>query len=259
MTKEETTFEKKAKSILLSLISISVIIFYFYAKSENLFEGYEDSTGPIYLILIGFIGIFYSYSIFPKNSTEKTPKDDIEENEKIQMNKEEINNQYIWIVVLTPFIGGFVELLLEQDFALIYFLLNVIFCVLDEKLLKSKGYQTPNSLWLIFIPVYLWKRANTLKQNKVHFWGWIAAIIISIMITIGVNNTALEESALPVVNQILQANLGAGSAKCIKVTITEEVTDSFFKAIASLNNGNELKINIEKKENQIYVTIPNNQ
>ena len=68
----------------------------------------------------------------------------------------------------------------------------------------------------------------------------------------------LEESAVPVVNSIIQRYV-TGGAKCIKVKITEKVDSKHFKANATLDNGNDLKIMIEDRGDQIYVTIPNDQ
>jgi hypothetical protein len=57
----------------------------------------------------------------------------------------------------------------------------------------------------------------------------------------------------------LQENL-VNPAKCKAVTIDREISDGFYQGTAFLDNGNELRISIEKKKNNmIYVTIPNNQ
>lgn len=65
----------------------------------------------------------------------------------------------------------------------------------------------------------------------------------------------LEESAVPVVTRIIQQQLN-GNTKCIKVKILEKVDDKHFKANATLDNGNDIKIMIEDRGSQIYVTIP---
>lgn len=68
----------------------------------------------------------------------------------------------------------------------------------------------------------------------------------------------LEESAVPAVNDIIRQQLD-GEAKCLKVKITEKVDDKHYKANATLDNGNDIKIMIEDRGDQIYVTIPLNQ
>ncbi|MDD5600093.1 MAG: hypothetical protein PHV82_19265 [Victivallaceae bacterium] len=73
------------------------------------------------------------------------------------------------------------------------------------------------------------------------------------------NNSQLEESAKPLVYQILKEELGHNSAECVAVKITEKVSDDFYKAKATLSNGNDIKITIQQKGDMVYVTIPNQQ
>lgn len=68
----------------------------------------------------------------------------------------------------------------------------------------------------------------------------------------------LEESAVPVVTDIIHQQLG-GDANCVKVKITEKIDDKHYKATATLSNGNDLKVMIEDRGEQILVTIPLNQ
>ena len=91
------------------------------------------------------------------------------------------------------------------------------------------------------------------KIGKVCF----AALFVSVALFLagcGENNV-LEESAIPVVNDILRENV-EDPAKCIAVKITEKVTDKHYKAIATLDNGNDINIMIEDRGDMIYVTIP---
>ena len=71
----------------------------------------------------------------------------------------------------------------------------------------------------------------------------------------GSRESVLEESAKPLVSKLIVTQLG-GSAKCLKVTISEKVDDKHYKANAALDNGNDLRIMIEDRGDQIYVTIP---
>lgn len=70
------------------------------------------------------------------------------------------------------------------------------------------------------------------------------------------NEIDMEESAIPLVSELLQEAYGDQAAKCLKVEIIEEVTDKHYKAVATLNNGNDINIMIEDRGDQIYVTIP---
>lgn len=173
----------------------------------------------------------------------------------------EVYNLYVWLVVAMPIVGALLELLfidiLGEASFLLYLVPNVVLCVLDERKLKAAGHQAPSSWWCLIIPVYLWKRATLLKQKRHYFWGWMAALVISFFITIGGNEAVLEESACPIVTDII-ANQFYGSATCKAVTITEEVSSGFYKATATLDSGKDLFITIEEQDDgMIYVRIPN--
>ena len=68
---------------------------------------------------------------------------------------------------------------------------------------------------------------------------------------------ALVEDACPTVTEIIKNQL-AGSAICKGVKISNKVSDNFYTAVATLDNGNELKITIEVKDDgQIYLQVLN--
>ena len=69
------------------------------------------------------------------------------------------------------------------------------------------------------------------------------------------NDSALEETAVEVVNDILEENVD-DPAKCIAVKITEKITDNHYKAIATLDNGNDISVLVEERGDMVYVTIP---
>lgn len=74
----------------------------------------------------------------------------------------------------------------------------------------------------------------------------------------GPSKSDLEEGAKPLVTDIIKEQLG-GEAKCLKVTLGEKVDDTHYKAVAKLDNGNDLNIMVEHKDDMIKVTIPLNQ
>ena len=71
-----------------------------------------------------------------------------------------------------------------------------------------------------------------------------------------INEAVLEESAIPLVTDILKDELGSEAAKCVAVKITEQVSDNQYKALATLDNGNDIKIMIEDCDDMVRVTIP---
>ncbi|HET6807093.1 MAG TPA: DUF4339 domain-containing protein [Frateuria sp.] len=172
---------------------------------------------------------------------------------------EDVDNRFVWAVVAVPLVGVLIELLASRELVWLYVAANVICCVLDERKLKSAGHKVPASWMTVLVPVYLWQRASLLSQKKHYFWAWIAAFLLSTFIGWGGNEANLEASACPVVTQIVQRQFGGGAA-CKSVSIDEEVSDGFYRATATLDNGNDLSITIEKKgDDQIYVRIPYDQ
>ena len=169
---------------------------------------------------------------------------------------EDIDNKYIWAIVAVPIIGVIIELIAGMELVLLYVAANIACCVLDVRKLKAAGQKSPTN-WMVFlVPLYLWKRADLLNHKKYYFWAWIAAFVLSILISIEGNQIIIEEAACPVVTDIIHSQL-YGSATCKAVNITEEVSNGFYKAIATLDNGNQLRITIEKRDDgQIYVQVP---
>lgn len=70
--------------------------------------------------------------------------------------------------------------------------------------------------------------------------------------------TTIEKSACPLVTQIIHEQLKA-SVDCKVVKITQDLGNGLYKADATLSNGSDLKITIEKKDKNIEVTIPPGQ
>ncbi|HHO9818470.1 TPA: hypothetical protein ACRZGF_003912, partial [Escherichia coli] len=72
------------------------------------------------------------------------------------------------------------------------------------------------------------------------------------------DEVALEEAACPLVTTILKENNGSTAPKCMKVTIEDKVTDKFYRATATLDNGNDINITLELTGNsKFYVRVPN--
>ncbi|HDO1358302.1 TPA: DUF4339 domain-containing protein [Aeromonas veronii] len=169
----------------------------------------------------------------------------------------DIDNRFIWALVSVPIVGALLENMFNATLIWLYIVLNITFCVLDERKLKSAGHNAPMKWMLFIVPAYLWKRAEILHHKKVYVWCWIVAFSISIFISIAGEESTIETAACPVVSDILQKHL-TNPASCKAVTITEEVTSGFYRAYATLDNGNDLDITIEKRNSgQIYVRIPN--
>lgn len=169
---------------------------------------------------------------------------------------EDIDNKFMWILVTVPIIGAIIDFAVGTTLFLPSIIANIVLCMLDEKKLKAAGQSAP-AHWSVFIvPVYIWKRAVLLNHKKYYFGAWLAALFLSILIDIGGNQVLIEESACPIVTDIIKEQF-YGSARCMGVTIDKEVSTGFYKATATLDNGNELLITIEERDDgMIYVQIP---
>lgn len=168
----------------------------------------------------------------------------------------DVDNRYIWAVVAVPIIGCLIEIMVGTELIWLYILANIAFCSLDERRLKAAGHQSPTS-WMIFIvPVYLWKRASLLKQKNYYFWGWIAAFILSIGISVGANEVVVTDTACAIVTDIIREQYYSDE-ECKAVTINEEVRTGFYTANAILDTGEQIFITIEEVgTDEISVVIP---
>jgi hypothetical protein len=129
--------------------------------------------------------------------------------------------------------------------------------------------------WILFWPVaigILWTGdVYYMKKGQLKTYGKVAKVILTILAlgyTVqifgamggGVDQGLIEESAVPIVTELLQDELGSDGAVCKGVEIVKEVSEGFYKAKATLANGNEVNITIELQgEDQIFVQIPMEQ
>lgn len=171
--------------------------------------------------------------------------------------KNAINSKIAWCIVLVPIIGAVIELITWQNLWWLYLTFNIVLCFWDEKRLKAAGFKAPTTLWVFLIPIYLWQRSNLLKVPQYHAIAWIIAFVLSFGITSWGKHTIIEESACPVVTQILKSNYQTRALSCKSLTVDSEIKNGLYSAHSILNNGTELRVMIEVKNNgQIEVTVP---
>lgn len=108
---------------------------------------------------------------------------------------EHVNNTIIWVLAFAPFIGYLLEYFLAgmlngnrrlADLAMesskywyVTLALNIGLSYYDEHKLKLAGHDTSKFKGLAFIvPVYLYQRAQALKQNLAYFIVWIACFVV---------------------------------------------------------------------------------
>ncbi|END8972697.1 hypothetical protein ABMW90_004566, partial [Citrobacter freundii] len=101
-------------------------------------------------------------------------------------------------------------------------------------------------------------RATITKGSRIPFIVIVASLACIIFIGIPhQEEVALEEAACPLVTTILKENNGTTAPKCMKVTIQDKVTDKFYKATATLDNGNDINVTLELTgDRNFYVRVP---
>ena len=65
----------------------------------------------------------------------------------------------------------------------------------------------------------------------------------------------IEESAVPLVTQILQEQLKVNKT-CKTVSVTNELPNGAYEAVAKLDDGTRIKIAIQLEDGMLYVSIP---
>lgn len=92
-----------------------------------------------------------------------------------------VKNDLVWVLAFAPIIGLFLEGFASgltgiaiDSLWFITLLLNVGLSTADEKRLVAAGHDTSQmgASWLV--PVYLYKRAEVLRQPQAYFWVWCA-------------------------------------------------------------------------------------
>jgi len=70
-------------------------------------------------------------------------------------------------------------------------------------------------------------------------------------------NRAIQISAVPLVNRILHEQFKVSDlVECLEIEMGEEYVPNNFRAKAILNNGNKMKITIQRMGKQIKVIVP---
>jgi hypothetical protein len=111
-----------------------------------------------------------------------------------------VSNTLAWLLAFAPLIGfmlqcfaagltGDSESQWEQAMAdsrywYLTLILNIVFSLLDEKRLKQAGYDTRRfKLWVLILPVYLYKRAKVLNQMQAPCIVWVICFVLTLLTT----------------------------------------------------------------------------
>lgn len=163
---------------------------------------------------------------------------------------------WAWLLVAVPVVGAIIELIVGRPLILLFWVLNAAFGFADVRALKATKHPAPSGWWAaLLVPVYLWKRGTVLHRPRLHFGLWVGSFVVSLALTLSLDRSGVEDTARPLVTQIVREQLG-GTARCVRVRVTEDVGGGYYKGVATLDNGNDLRILIETRGNMVYVTIP---
>ena len=107
---------------------------------------------------------------------------------------EKVNNTFVWILAFAPILGTFLEGVIAgfvhgsraplhvHEYWHVTLILNLLLCVLDELQLKKAGHNTARFRgWIWLIPVYIFQRANALRQSKAYFVVWVISFAVIVL------------------------------------------------------------------------------
>lgn len=109
-----------------------------------------------------------------------------QENEKIRRKEisSSVSDTAIWFLIISLSIMTFIEAGGYSIHILIYFIINSGFIILDSSILKKHDIVPPSLGWIIFIPVYIWKRNKSLYKSQYTFWFYLIAPFVSASLNI---------------------------------------------------------------------------
>ncbi len=184
-------------------------------------------------------------------------------------------DRFLWQLAVAPL--AFCLFILAWGFGpivatCIYIGANLLFSLLDIRLLGQQGRPSPKHWTVLIVPVYIWQRLTLNKQGKSAFITWIIAFSLSLVIDSMSYGVALEDTACELVTNIIFNEYGAGqygdkaaamalanpelqTPSCINVSIYESVNSTFHRATATLENGHDLDITIRELDGQIEVAL----
>ncbi|MCW1828746.1 hypothetical protein OLZ31_18045 [Enterobacter asburiae] len=172
-----------------------------------------------------------------------------------------VHDKYIWIVIALFIIGILSGSIFSITVNLtINFLINIaqlIILYMDWKLLQSHGKANFSKWWILFSPVYIFKRCTAIGSGRKLFFIWMGIILVySIGAAVFHGSTAiLESSACEVVTNIYQKQFNQYSTTCKNVTITQTEGKEHY-GMAELSNGSTRGVYItEASGGQIYVKL----
>lgn len=170
--------------------------------------------------------------------------------------KRAYTDQFVWGLVATPFISLLLSYVNDLLSAIVSIVLTIFFVARDRNVLLSNDMKAPSVWWFLISFVYVYRRGSLNNQplwKKVSIITVIAYLAIVIAVTLQINgktSSAAGEAYCGTVTEILRDN--NYDSKCLKVRDIREVTDNHYRAVAMLDNGNDINISVEFTDNETY-------
>ena len=125
--------------------------------------------------------------------------------------------------------------------------------------------------WIVCWPAavaILWTgEVYYMRKGQLRTYGKVAKTLLSVLAIVytvhlvgvlrGPSKEVLEQSAVPLVTQIIRDEVGPDAPECKAVEIVEEVGDGVYKAKATLANGGKIDITVKCfDKTRISVEVP---
>ena len=184
-------------------------------------------------------------------------------------------------IIFTPIFGAWIHaknwevLKKEQErrwsMLFVYCLIIVTIFVVYYQLFIGDVKSSPLSIGTLLTWYFILGKSQLshIKDNNINYEkkSWIKPLLcgvggyiilfgisISLFTIAPLTKDDIKITSQELVNQILNEQLNEQTS-CESVTITEEIKEGNYKAVAKLDDGNDLKIFIEVKDKMVYVSI----
>jgi hypothetical protein len=186
-------------------------------------------------------------------------------------------DHYFWLMSVSPFMVSSLQRWLSLDGILMFFVLlfsiNSIWAFLDYSELQKNDRKVPDKWTRFIFIVYMWQRFKCIKMKKRVLVTWFVIFVLSVFLLVGNNLHKLEQKSCRLVTKIIYNEYGAGhytgnkigayltvhpeldTPDCVSVSIYEFLENKRYRAIATLENGNRLKIRIKIRNKKLKVSI----
>lgn len=172
-----------------------------------------------------------------------------------------LHDYYVYMAVLLlvfNFISSLlVSLQVDYVISLLVMIATIALLYKDWKLLELNNKATFSVWWILFSPVYLFKRANAKGESKRLFAVWIGIIAIFMVCNFlfSSGRAELESAACETVSDIYRTQLHRPGITCKSVAITESNGKNHV-GFVELSNGSTRDVTVQEyNDGQIYVTV----